>query len=1233
MTAAIACPTADQLKQFIDGTLPESEQATLTAHVETCETCQKAMENLVAGRETWEGAAKKLAEPPTAEPALKNVIDELRHDPHAATQVGATDELPLGFLSAPDDPAHLGKLHHYEIIETVGRGAFGIVLRAFDQKLHRIVAIKVMSPHFATNATARKRFIREGQAAAAVCHEHVVTIHAVEEASSLPYLVMQFISGKSLQERIDETGPLQVKEILRIGMQAADGLAAAHAQGLVHRDIKPANILLENGVERVKITDFGLARAVDDASLTQSGVIAGTPQYMAPEQARGESIDHRADLFSLGCVLYTMAAGRAPFRGSSTLAVMKRVCEDTPRPIREINPDIPDWLAAIIDKLMAKAPTNRFQTAREVADLLGQHLAHLQQPALAPKPTAIQPAPTALREDIARQVTTPAPAAVDSGIEAARRQVKGPAIALVVTGVLNWIGLIAAFSVFLYLASAQERGEWSDAVFYTMVFSLFGSWAILWGAFKMSRLESYGWAVASAVGALCVLPGYLVGWPAGLWALFVLRRPEVRAAFQRIRELAAIQPSPPESSGGAGQSATVDAEFDAGLAAIRRRVRGPAIGLVVIGLLNWLCLFIAAYGWLRLAAMAAEPSHADWGVALPLIFVGAWLILWSAFRMMRLEDYGWAVAGAIGSLLIGPAYGAVDSLVVGPACLVGIPVGVWSLIVLTRPEVRVAFRHVREQRSRTGGRQAVAPSQEKNLFGWEAFTFGPRFALGGVLVVVAVSTAIWFLNLNRPLISPGYQPVAPVPNAHLTVELADPAMPLDIWLWSKKYGDKESAGRQLPMTPGKRIVFEEAAPIGDYRVIATIDGRVWFNSRFYLEPNGRKTIVIPGGSKDYERLKGRWLVSLHEANGVRVPNEIRVLKLIFDGKSIAQITADDLHPRPQPTQFVVDDRQRPSHFDTYNDDGKHIETGIYEYQSDGDFLKLCKGPASGPRPTEFKTTPKSDYVLFVCTREGPPPTKPDEELLQGRWTALSGDMNGQPMPEDMLKEFWVEFTGETMHVPTQPGKVGKGTFTLNTAKSPREIVVIRESENNRGTRGIYELKDGTLRLCMGEPEDWPISEFRSRPGTKIINVVLKRSPPQATAEDEKPATTPEGKSPAPKVAPNDVEGLQRLVTLAQEDYDRLRMLVGRGVVSQTDLMDAEIKLKNAQLRLAVAQKDDPAIIRLLKELVKLRELDLDRMKKLQVRGVVPQAEVNDSERALIEAQLRLKQAEPASEPE
>jgi Protein kinase domain/Protein of unknown function (DUF1583) len=195
---------------------------------------------------------------------------------------------------------------------------------------------------------------------------------------------MEFVTGVSLQQRIDDHGPLELKELLRIGVQVASGLAAAHAQGLIHRDIKPSNIMLENELARVKITDFGLARAVDDARLTQDGTLVGTPSYMAPEQARGEPMDRRSDLFSLGSVLYAMATGLAAFRGESSVEVIRRVSDGEPAPVRTLNPDSPDWLAEIIERLHAKAPADRFQSAGEAADLLEHHLARLQDPSLPP---------------------------------------------------------------------------------------------------------------------------------------------------------------------------------------------------------------------------------------------------------------------------------------------------------------------------------------------------------------------------------------------------------------------------------------------------------------------------------------------------------------------------------------------------------------------------------------------------------------------------------------------------------------------------------------------------------------------------------------------------------------------------------------------------------------------------------------------------------------------------------
>jgi serine/threonine-protein kinase len=190
---------------------------------------------------------------------------------------------------------------------------------------------------------------------------------------------MQYVPGRSLQTRVDEDGPLGVDQILRIGVQAAAGLAAAHRQGLVHRDVKPSNILLEDTVERAVLTDFGLARAMDDASLTQTGIVAGTPHYMSPERASGGPIDHRSDLFSLGSVLYFMATGHPPFRATGSLAVLNRICREPHRPVWESHPEFPDELCDVIDRLLEKKPGRRFASADEVSQTLAELLSCAQQ--------------------------------------------------------------------------------------------------------------------------------------------------------------------------------------------------------------------------------------------------------------------------------------------------------------------------------------------------------------------------------------------------------------------------------------------------------------------------------------------------------------------------------------------------------------------------------------------------------------------------------------------------------------------------------------------------------------------------------------------------------------------------------------------------------------------------------------------------------------------------------------
>ena len=256
-------------------------------------------------------------------------------------------------------------------MRVLGRGGMGLVLEAFDSRLQRNVALKILDPELLGDEISRQRFCREARAAASITHENVVAVHQVEKSGDegLPYLVMQLIAGESLEQRLAREKKLPLREIVRIGMQAAQGLAAAHAQGLIHRDIKPGNILLESPHDRVKLTDFGLARAVEDVKLTHTGFVSGTPLYMAPEQAMGEATDHRSDIFSLGAVLYEMCAGQPPFVGNSSLAILKQIAEVRHRPLRELNPAVPEWLATTIDRLLAKKPADRIQSSAHLAEL------------------------------------------------------------------------------------------------------------------------------------------------------------------------------------------------------------------------------------------------------------------------------------------------------------------------------------------------------------------------------------------------------------------------------------------------------------------------------------------------------------------------------------------------------------------------------------------------------------------------------------------------------------------------------------------------------------------------------------------------------------------------------------------------------------------------------------------------------------------------------------------------
>jgi serine/threonine protein kinase len=386
MKPSIECLHDEEVGRLLAGEIDAARTSELEQHLANCIDCRQRLEHQVGDDGWWNETESSLRSQHVAT-SLRDTED----GPAFAASIGETHlrESVLDLLGPTDDPNMLGRIGSYEIVGLLGQGGMGAVFKGFDRSLNRFVAIKLLLPHLAASGAARKRFAREGQAVAAVVDDHVMAIHCVDQWQGVPYLVMTYSRGVSLQKRLSDNGPLEVREILRIGMQAAKGLAAAHAQGIVHRDIKPANIFLDQNVERVQLMDFGLARAVDDASLTRTGVLAGTPQYMSPEQARAEAVDHRSDLFSLGSVMHAMCTGHAPFRAESSYSVLRLITDKEPRPIREINPEVPEWLCMIIAKLMAKQTCDRFASAQEVAVLLESGLAHVQQPSTNPLPAGI----------------------------------------------------------------------------------------------------------------------------------------------------------------------------------------------------------------------------------------------------------------------------------------------------------------------------------------------------------------------------------------------------------------------------------------------------------------------------------------------------------------------------------------------------------------------------------------------------------------------------------------------------------------------------------------------------------------------------------------------------------------------------------------------------------------------------------------------------------------------------
>lgn len=375
-----ACPNKKTLLLFYQQQLDRPAEWKLTQHLNECSICRDELDAMYPSVDLfrWIKVPKTGGLFETSQPfdtALNAIKASLPIENHTAD---SWQEFST-WLDPADDPKLIGRIDEFDLIEAIGRGGMGAVFKAFDRKLERIVAIKIMSPSLIGAKVSTKRFLREARAVARINHRNVVSVYSVDQIRGLPYLVMEFVKGKSLQHLLRKVRKLRLRSALQVSKRVALGLAAAHEKGIIHRDVKPANILIATGGKRIKLTDFGLARTSENV-LTESGHLLGTPEFLAPEQFQFDELDHRVDLFSLGSVMYLLLTGQVPFTGQSPHAIMNRISSSQPTPIHELTPNVPDEVASLVEHLLQKDPNDRPDTAADVANSIQQLLDKSKRP-------------------------------------------------------------------------------------------------------------------------------------------------------------------------------------------------------------------------------------------------------------------------------------------------------------------------------------------------------------------------------------------------------------------------------------------------------------------------------------------------------------------------------------------------------------------------------------------------------------------------------------------------------------------------------------------------------------------------------------------------------------------------------------------------------------------------------------------------------------------------------------